>query len=133
MSFFESNEWQKLWALHSTGVLGAEIAKRLKARGPLRVDWLDDSYVRPGRLGITLLPGRRDHRRELDRDIDSLKKTGATHIVPLLTDDEMWHYGVADLITKYEEAGLTVKRLSILDHRTDRPPHHAASGEGRDL
>jgi protein-tyrosine phosphatase len=115
MSFFESNEWQKLWALHSTGVLGAEIAKRLKARGPLRVDWLDDGCGHPGRLGITLLPGRRDHRRELEQDIESLKKTGATHVVPLLTDDEMRHYGVADLMTKYEEAGLTVRRLSILD------------------
>jgi protein-tyrosine phosphatase len=115
MSFFESNEWQKLWALHSTGLLGAEIAKRLKARGPLRVDWVDDNYTHPGRLGITLLPGRRDHRRELERDIESLKNTGATHIVPLLTDDEMWHYGVGDLLTKYEEAGLAVRRLSILD------------------
>jgi len=115
MSFFESNEWQKLWALHSTGVLGAEIAKRLKARGPLRVDWIDDRFAEPGRLGITLLPGRRDHRRELDRDIASLKEAGTTHIVPLLTDAEMQHYGVAELITKYEEAGFAIRRMPILD------------------
>ncbi len=115
MSFFESNEWQKLWALHSTGVLGAEITKRLKSRGPLRVDWIDDKFVESGRLGITLLPGRRDHRRELDLDIEALKKVGATHVVPLLTNDEMWQFGVADLITKYEEAGLSVQRMPILD------------------
>jgi protein-tyrosine phosphatase/nicotinamidase-related amidase len=115
MSFFESNEWQKLWALHSTGLLGAEITKRLKARGPLRVDWIDDRFSGPGRLGVTLLPGRRDHRRELDRDIVALKEAGTTHIVPLLTDAEMRHYGVADLITKYEEAGFTVRRMPILD------------------
>ena len=115
MSFFESNEWQKLWALHSTGVLGAEITKRLKSRGPLRVDWIDDKFVESGRLGITLLPGRRDHRRELDLDIEALKKAGATHIVPLLTNDEMRQFGVADLIAKYETAGLSVKRMPILD------------------
>jgi protein-tyrosine phosphatase len=27
----------------------------------------------------------------------------------------MWHYGVGDLMTRYGEAGLTVRRLSILD------------------
>ena len=41
--------------------------------------------------------------------------TGATHVVPLLTDDEMWQFGVAELIGKYEEAGLSVKRMPILD------------------
>jgi len=127
MSFFESNEWQKLWALHSTGLLGAEITKRLKSRGPLRVDWIDDRFAGSGRLGVTLLPGRRDHRRELDRDIAVLKEAGTTHVVPLLTDDEMRHYGVADLIARYEEAGFTVRRMPILDQGV------SSTGEMNDL
>lgn len=79
------------------------------------MDWLDGRHTEPGRLGVTLLPGRRDHRRELDRDIASLKEQGATHVVPLLTDDEMWHYGVENLLAEYGSAGFEVRRMPILD------------------
>jgi protein-tyrosine phosphatase len=118
MVFHESSELQKQWALHSTGVLGAQIARRLRARGQLRVDWFNAEDTGNGRLGITLLPGRRDHRRDLELDIEALKEDGVTHVVPLLTNEELWDYGVSELMEKYGEVGVAVRRLPILDQGT---------------
>ena len=52
-------------------------ARRTSASDPIRVDWLplDDE---PGRLGITLLPGKRVDTwdRDLDADLDVLDAMG---------------------------------------------------------
>ncbi|RLB76631.1 MAG: hypothetical protein DRH15_12375, partial [Deltaproteobacteria bacterium] len=76
-------------------------------QGPLRVDWLEEIYTASGKLGITILPGRKDFSRSLENDIKSLKADGITHIISLLTTNEIEIYGVANLFKSYEEAGFT--------------------------
>jgi protein-tyrosine phosphatase/nicotinamidase-related amidase len=113
--FEESNQYQKEWALYNTGVLSHLITKRLKHRGPLRVDWIDDKYTHSGKMGITLLPGRKDYGRDLNEDIIELKKKGIDTIVALLTDIERDSHGIPELFDAYKSAGLNLKRMPILD------------------
>ncbi len=115
LSFDESNEWQKQWALYTAGHCAAKISKQLKLRGPLRVDWLEQAYTGKGRLGVTILPGRKDYRRSLPDDIRALKKEGITHVVPLITKNEFNIYGVDRMLEVYQEAGFTINHLPILD------------------
>ena len=115
LSFFESNNWQKLWALYATGWYGQSITKRIKGRGPLRIDYMDIKFTKAGRLGLTILPGRKDNSRNLDEDIQTIKQLGVTHIVTLITDSELVRYGVEDLIQEYKNADLNVKRIPIND------------------
>ncbi len=115
LSFFESNDWQKKWALYTCGWCADQITNQLKNRGPLRLDKLNKKYTYKGFLGLTLLPGRKDQSRSLPDDLRTLKEQGVTHIVTLITDNEFVNYGVEDLINKYQEAGFVVKRLPIND------------------
>lgn len=117
LSFDESNIWQKRWALYATGQYGARIAERLRRSGPLRVDWIDKRHTAPGRLGITILPGRRDYDRDLARDVESLKKDKVTHVVCLITHPEFTHFGVDGLFKAYREAGIKQLHLPIFDQR----------------
>ena len=82
---------------------------------PLRIDWIDGHCTKPGKLGLTILPGRQDMGRDLPDDIAAITAAGVTHIVPLITDEEFVEYGVDDLLEAYQQAGLTVHRLPILD------------------
>lgn len=115
LSFFESNEWQKLWALYATGWYGKHIATQIKARGPLRIDYLNEEYTQKGKLGMTILPGRKDNGRSIFEDIKNIQQQGVTHIITLITDNEFSRYGVEDLMSEYTNAGLIVKRLPIAD------------------
>ncbi|HSH04729.1 MAG TPA: dual specificity protein phosphatase family protein [Anaerolineae bacterium] len=115
LSFDEPSPLQLQWALYATGHLTHTINKRLRQRGPLRVDWLSPELTNSGRIGLTLLPGRQDYGRRTPDDLQDLQTAGVTHIVPLITDDELLDYGVPDLITAYHNHGFTVRRLPILD------------------
>jgi protein-tyrosine phosphatase len=81
----------------------------------LRVDWLDPRYTQPGRLGLTMLPGRRDLGRSLGADLAALKQQGVSHVACLITDDEFGGYGVEGLLEAYQEAGFAVRHLPIPD------------------
>jgi protein-tyrosine phosphatase len=118
LSFDESSEWQRRWALYTAAWCGRAITERLRRTGPLRVDWLDPALTAPGRLGITLLPGRRDHGRQLDRDLGAIGAEGITDVLALLTSDELAAFGVPDLFDRYAAAGLAVRHLPIVDQRT---------------
>ncbi len=115
LSFFESNNWQKRWALYATGWYGQNITNRIKARGPLRVDFLDKKFTGNGELGMTILPGRKDNGRVLEEDLKNLKEQGITHIVTLITDSEFTRYGVEGLMDEYKSAGFITYRLPIID------------------
>ena len=91
------------------------MTKRLKESGPLRVDWLDHAYTEPGRLGLTILPGRKDYSRALSDDLAVMNAQGVTHVVPLMTHDELHAYGVDDLLDAYQQAGFVVRHQPILD------------------
>ena len=113
--FFESNHYQKLWALYNSGHFGKIMKERILSGGKLRVDWLDHKLITNGNIGLTILPGRKDYSRSVDEDLKQLKIYGISTIIPLITDDEFGHFGVSNLLEKYKEYGFTVQRLPIMD------------------
>ncbi len=93
------------------------MTNRLDQSQPLRVDWIDSASTAPGRLGLTILPGRKDDGRDLVEDIAALKKDKVTHVVSLISLPEYGRYGVEGLLTQFKKAGLTSISLPILDQR----------------
>ena len=115
LSFLESNHYHKLWALYNSGYFGQQIRKKILSGGQLRINWIDHKVISPGSIGLTILPGRKDYSRSIDEDLKQLKEYGIDTIIPLLTDDEFFHYGVGDLTEKYNEMNFNVHRLPIMD------------------
>jgi protein-tyrosine phosphatase/nicotinamidase-related amidase len=115
LTFFESNEYHKLWALYNSGHFGRLIKERVLSGGRLRVDWIDHKLIPKGEIGLTILPGRKDYSRSVDEDLKQLKEYGVSTIITLITDDEFGHFGVGDLLEKYKEYGFNVHRLQIMD------------------
>lgn len=137
LGFEECNHWQKLWALYTAGHAAVAIEQRMTRSGPLRVDSLTPVL---SRLGITLLPGRRDYGRDLAEDIATLKAEGFTHVLSLLTADELAARGVEGLAEAVVAAGLIHRQESLLDQRATTPAQmdnlaqwldEALAGEGR--
>ncbi len=118
MGFDECNHWQKLWALYTAGQAAAKIEQRLTRSGPLRVDWLTPALPN---LGITLLPGRRDYERDLATDLATLKSAGVTHLLSLVTPDELAARGVEWLADAAGAAGLAHRQEALLDQRATTP------------
>ncbi|HNC74064.1 MAG TPA: phosphotransferase [Elusimicrobiota bacterium] len=121
LSFDESNDFQKRWALYT----GARCAERIKTSllrtGPLRIDWIDPRWTASGALGLTILPGRRDVGRSLADDVAALKSQGVTDVVCLVPEDELRRYGVPGLLAEYRKAGLRVHHWPVLDQKTTSP------------
>lgn len=115
LSFGESSRWQKLWALYTAGHCAERVGCLLRRLGPLRVDWIDAAHTAPGRLGLTILPGRRDYARDLAADVQALVDAGVQHVVCLLSDEELTHYGCAGAPAAYAAAGLAVSRQPMPD------------------
>jgi protein-tyrosine phosphatase len=84
---------------------------------PLRVDWLDSSSLRdgrPGRLGLTFLPGKhgasirypgRIYRRDLHDDLAALSAAGVRVLVLLVEDHELERWGdpgIVDIAAGHE-------------------------------
>ena len=108
----------KLWALYTAGHAAAKIEQRLTRSGPLRVDWLAPAMPN---LGITLLPGRRDYDRDLTADVSALKAAGVTHVLSLVTPDELAARGAESLADAVSAAGLTHRLDALLDQRGTTP------------
>jgi protein-tyrosine phosphatase/nicotinamidase-related amidase len=117
VSFDEPNLWQRQWALYTASLCAQQIVERLQRSGPLRVDWLAAQYTQAGKLGLTILPGRRDYQRELDADLASLKQQNVSHVVCLIAPNEFGRYGVDNLLQAYQEAGFSVHHRPIMDQR----------------
>lgn len=116
LGFAEASERQKRWALTTAALCAREIEQRLlEQHGELWVAWLPRLRTAPGRLGLTLLPGRKDRKRSLDKDLENLKVQGVTHVVCLATHDELADYGVPQLLDAYHQHGLVVSHVPVLD------------------
>lgn len=115
LSFFESNEYHKKWALYNSGHFGKIISEQILRSEKLRVDWLLSDKAESKSIGMTLLPGRKDYDRNLRDDIQQIKNENIEIVIPLITFDEMHEYGVDDLIKEYKIAGLEVYHLPIMD------------------
>ena len=94
---------------------------------PLRVDWLGRDELGdglPGRLGMTFLPGKRGastrypgrvYRRELERDLDTLRDDRVRSLVLLVDDGELARFGDADIVERAAANGITVERRPMTD------------------
>ncbi|HJT63310.1 MAG TPA: protein-tyrosine phosphatase family protein [Candidatus Limnocylindria bacterium] len=94
---------------------------------PIHVDWVDPSLLadgRPGRLGLTILPGKRGksvrypglvYRRDARTDLDRLRSLGTGLLVLLVEDQELRRWGDPDLVVHAEAAGVHVRRMPIRD------------------
>jgi nicotinamidase-related amidase len=118
LSFSEASPFQKQSALAAACSLADQITRTVKAELNLRVDWIDSDLTGPGRLGITVCPGRRDRGRDLGADLTRLRSAGATRLLCLLTDSELTWAGVPDLGARARAAGLAYHRLPIADQGT---------------
>ena len=99
---------------------------------PIHVDWIDSAFLAdacPGRLGLTILPGKRGpsvrypglvYRRDTRADLARLRTMGVELLVLLVEDDELARWGDPDLVAHGAAAGIRVRRLPIPDG--DPPP-----------
>lgn len=119
LSFDEATEFQKKGALHATGRLAHLCRTHIEESLRLRVDRVP--LPGGGSVGLTILPGRKDRARDLASDLDDLVSQGTTHLVSLVTDEELDSYGVADLGPETLRRGIAHSRLPILDQKAASP------------
>ncbi|HWS27289.1 MAG TPA: dual specificity protein phosphatase family protein, partial [Xanthomonadales bacterium] len=117
LGFDECTPVQRHWALYTAAAAIERYSDLAERNGPLRVDWLPQQPGRQARVGLTLLPGRRDLGRELDTDLGSLQAQGVDAVLCLLANDEFAHYGVESLMADYAGAGLNALHQPIVDGR----------------
>lgn len=102
---------------------------------PLRVDWLDplpgDRLGGRGRLGLTILPGKRGtsvrypgriYRRDLVADLRLLHELGVRRLILLVDDGELERWGDRQIVARGSEAGVEVLRFPIPDGRAPSDP-----------
>ena len=94
---------------------------------PLHVDWLDGETLsdgRPGRLGLTFLPGKhgasfrypgRVYRRDLDDDLQAPADAGVRVLILLVEDDELERWGNLAIVEFAVELGIRVERWPMVD------------------
>ncbi len=97
------------------------------AEPPLRVDWIGAGAFadgRPGRLGLTFLPGKRGasmrypgriYRRELSADLETLASLGISRLLLLVEDHELRRWGDPDLVEQAASQGIAVERRPMPD------------------
>jgi protein-tyrosine phosphatase len=117
------------------GDVGAEKSDHAGFDPDLPIDWLDPVQLGdnlPGRLGMTILPGKRGrsfrypgrvYRRDLDRDFKLLRGLGVERLILLVEDAELRQWSDPTLVERASAAGLTVLRHPIPD---GRPPASTA-------
>lgn len=91
---------------------------------PLRADDIP-GHGRPGRIGLTICPGRTDRDRDLDVDLDTLRAAGTDVLVCLVEPHELVSLGVPTLGREVERRGMTFVHLPIRDQgvATDEDGH----------
>ncbi|MBI3372129.1 MAG: isochorismatase family protein [Betaproteobacteria bacterium] len=115
LGFEESSRWQKRWALYTACAAAAQLRRKSVAARELRIDWLPAELTVPGRVGLTLLPGRRDAGRSIEDDLEVIAGAGVTALVCLLAHDEFARYGVENLLQAYRSRGVDVLHTPIVD------------------
>lgn len=103
---------------------------------PPRIDWVpaeDLADARPGRLGMTVLPGKRGpsvrypgrvYRADPDTDLAALRAAGIGRLVLLVEDDELARWGDSAIVARAAGHGIEVDRHPIRD---GLPPASAAA------
>jgi protein-tyrosine phosphatase len=103
---------------------------------PPRIDWVpaeDLADGRPGRMGMTVLPGKRGpsvrypgriYRADPDADLAALRAAGIGRLILLVEDDELARWGDSALVARAARHGIEVDRHPIPD---GSPPASAAA------
>jgi protein-tyrosine phosphatase/nicotinamidase-related amidase len=121
LSFDESNEAQRKWALHTGCILIEKIRTYILKTKSLRIDFIKKEIGTANsnsqKIGLTILPGRKDRGRSLADDIEEMKRQGITHVLSLITEREYGEYGVQNLKDEYKNANLGSYYLPIFDQR----------------
>jgi protein-tyrosine phosphatase len=118
LSFPEPSRLQKQSALVAACSLADQIAGTVKANLVLRVDWVESPHIGPGRLGITICPGRQDRDRNLEADLARLRAEGVDRLLCLSTDAELDWAGVPELGSRADAFGLDYRWLPVPDQGT---------------
>ena len=82
---------------------------------------MDEEWTKPGRIGLTILPGRKDWGRSLTDDIATLTEEGVSRLLCLVPQEELHRYGADDLLPACRAAGILVHHLPILDKKVCSP------------
>jgi len=91
------------------------------ASTPLDISWIDLGFVGyPTSVAISSLPGCRfkETWRNVQSDIDDLRRNGVVDVFVLCTRGELNKYRVPDLLHRYGEAGMTVYHQPFPDGLT---------------
>lgn len=106
---------------------------------PIHVDWVDSELLAdglPGRLGLTILPGKRGksvrypgliYRRDTRTDLERLRELGVGLLALLVEDWELKRWGDPALPAHAADVGLALYRLPIRDGHA--PPSFASVHE----
>ena len=111
LGFDECNPWQKRAALYYSGQLSHKIVMQSRANRRLRVDWVTAD------VGLTILPGRADRKRDLDEDFEALRQQGVVSVVCMVPEVELAAYGVPRLLENYRREGFELYHLPVVDQR----------------
>lgn len=85
--------------------------------GPIRVHWLPhEALPLPGRLGMTIIPGRK--WRDAARDLDDLRAAGVRRLLCLANDQELFECGIRNLRALSEERGIVFHHVPVFFHST---------------
>lgn len=95
---------------------------------PIRVDFLPaEACPVPGRIGLTLAPGKKDDswERDLEADLERLHGTfGASVLVSLLGNPELAELGIADLGWIAHTRGIRTWQLPVVDGGVPEAAEH---------
>ena len=93
----------------------------------LRIDWLDSAELgdgRPGRLGLTFLPGKRGrsvrypghvYRRDTIADLRAMRAAGVVRLILLVEDAELRRWGDEEIVALGAAEGVDVRRHPLPD------------------
>ena len=106
----------------------------------LPVDWLEPAQLGddlPGRLGLTILPGKRGtsfrypgrvYERDLDGDFALLRQMGVRRLILLVVDAELERWSDPGIVERGSAGGVEVIRHPIPDGRAP-----SSAGEMREI
>eukprot|EP00029_Vermamoeba_vermiformis_P010071 TRINITY_DN5229_c0_g1_i1.p1 TRINITY_DN5229_c0_g1~~TRINITY_DN5229_c0_g1_i1.p1 ORF type:complete len:724 (-),score=146.18 TRINITY_DN5229_c0_g1_i1:264-2435(-) len=84
---------------------------------PLVVDFVDNMVLKNSRIGMCMCPGRskKDHRRNLESDVNVLLRHNAQVLVTLVKEAELDSIGIPNMITIVKGSGIESIWLPIRD------------------
>jgi nicotinamidase-related amidase len=117
LSFEESNLWQKKLALYMSSICAKKIVEKHKSSRELRLDFLSgkENFKGKEQIALTLLPGRKDMKRNLTQDLNIIRNAGIDHVLTLVTFDELNKHGVNDLFKQLNATGISSLHIPIKD------------------